>query len=84
MITIKNLNTQSRHATIDLDYEDALCLLNSLYQVSKFDDVDKEANFDEVYSNIIMLHSLLKQGHLPEFELDQMYKLSCGPTKDTH
>ena len=42
MITIKNLNTVSRRATIDLDYEDALCLLNSLYEVHKFDDVEKD------------------------------------------
>ena len=82
MITIKNLNTQSRRATIDMDYEDALCLLNSLYQVSKFSDIDKDANFDEVYSNIIMLQSLLKQGHIPEFELSNMYKLMCGPVKE--
>ena len=83
MITIKNLNTQSRRVTIDMDYEDALCLLNSLYQVSKFSDIDKDANFDEVYSKIIMLQSLLKNGHIPEFELDQMYKLMCGPVKES-
>ena len=83
MITIKNLNIQSRQATIDMDYEDSLCLLNSMYQVSKFSDIDKDANFDEVYSKIIMLHSLLKHGHLPEFELDNMYKLMCGPVKES-
>lgn len=83
MITIKNLNTQSRRATIDMDYEDALCLLNSLYQVSKFSDVDKDANFDDVYSKIILIQSLLKHGHIPEFELNQMYKLMCGPVKES-
>ncbi len=83
MITIKSLNTQSRRATIDLDYEDALCLVNGLYHLSQFNDVDKDPNFDEVYSKIIMLHSLLKHGHLPEFELDLMYKLMCGPVKET-
>lgn len=82
MITIKNLNTQSRRVTIDMDYEDALCLLNSLYQVSKFSDIDKDANFDDVYSKIILLQSLLKHGHIPEFELNQMYKLMCGPVKE--
>ena len=48
MMLIKNLNTTSRRATIDMDYEDALCLLNSLYQVSKFEDVEKDENFNEV------------------------------------
>ena len=66
MITIKNLNNVSRRATIDIDYEDALCLLNSLYQLHKFEDIEKDENFDKVYSNIMMLHSLLKHSHIPE------------------
>ena len=78
MITIKYLNTTTRRATIDLDYEDALCLLNSLYQLSKFDDIEKDDNFNEVYSGIIMLHSLLKHSHIPEWELQQMYRLTVG------
>lgn len=78
MITIKNLNTTSRRATIDLDYEDALCLLNSLYQLHKSEDIEKDQNFNNVYSNIMMLHSLLKHSHIPEWELQQMYKLTIG------
>jgi hypothetical protein len=78
MITIKNLNTTTRRATIDIDYEDALCLLNSLYQLSKFNDIEKDENFNEVYSSIIMLHSLLKHSHIPEWELRQMYRLRIG------
>ena len=81
MITIKNLDTQSKKATINLDYEDALCLLNSMYQVSKFSDIDKDANFDEVYSKIILLQSLLKHGHVPEWELGQIFKLVYGDRK---
>ena len=76
MITIKNLNTTTRRATIDIDYEDALCLLNSLYQVLKFEDIEKDENFNRVYSNIMMLHSLLKHSHIPDWELQQMYKLT--------
>ena len=75
MITIKNFNTVSRKATIDIDYEDALCLLNSLYQLHKFEDIEKDENFNRVYSNIMMLHSLLKHSHIPDWELQQMYKL---------
>ena len=78
MILIKNLNTTSRRATIDIDYEDALCLLNSLYQVSKFEDVEKDENFNSVYSNIMMIHSLLKHQHIPDWELQQMYRLTIG------
>ena len=78
MITIKNLNTVSRRATIDIDYEEALCLLNSLYQLSKLEDTAKDENFNEVYSSIIMLHSLLKHSHIPDWELQQMYKLTIG------
>lgn len=77
MITIKNLNTTTRKATIDIDYEDALCLLNSLYHLS-FEDIEKDQNFNEVYSNIIMLHSLLKHSHIPDWELQQMYELTIG------
>lgn len=78
MITIKNLSTTTRKATIDIDYEDALCLLNSLYHLSKFNDIEKDENFNEVYSSIMMLHSLLKQSHIPEWELQQMYRLTIG------
>lgn len=78
MITIKNLNTTTRKATIDIDYEEAICLLNSLYRLSTFDDVEKDENFNEVYSSIIMLHSLLKHSHIPDWELQQMYKLTIG------
>lgn len=78
MITIKNLNTTTRRATIDIDYEDALCLLNSLYQLHKFADIEKDQNFNNVYSNIIMLFSLLKHSHIPEWELQQMYRLTIG------
>lgn len=78
MITIKNLNTTTRRATIDIDYEEAICLLNSLYRLSTFENVEKDENFNEVYSSIIMLHSLLKHSHIPDWELQQMYKLTIG------
>ena len=80
---IKTLNTTSRRATIDIDYEDALCLVNALYHLSQLDNVEKDENFDEVYANVTMLHSLLKHQHIPDFELDAIYKLRCGPIKET-
>ena len=78
MIAIKNLNTASRRATIDIDYEEALCLLNSLYQLSKLEDIEKDENFNRVYSNIMILHSLLKHSQIPDWEVQQMYRLRIG------
>jgi hypothetical protein len=82
MITIKNLNTQNRRVTIDIDYEDALCLVNSLYQVSRFEDIEKDKNFNEVYANVTMLHALLKHQHIPDFDLDTIYKLRYTSVKE--
>ena len=81
MMLIKNLNTTSRRATIDIDYEDALCLVNALYHLSQLDNVEKDENFDEVYANVTMLHSLLKHQHIPDFELDIIHKLRCAPVE---
>ena len=50
MMLIKTLNTTSRRATIDIDYEDARCLVNALYQLSQLDNVEKDENFNEVYA----------------------------------
>lgn len=79
MITIKNLNTTSRRAIIGIDYEDALCLVSALYHLSQLDNVEEIENFNKVYSDVTMLHSLLKHEHIPEFELDTIYKLRCAP-----
>lgn len=78
MMLIKTLNTTSRRATIDIDYEDALCLVNALYHLSQLDNIEKDENFNEVYANVTMLHSLLKHQHIPDFELDTIYKLRCA------
>ena len=83
MITINKLNTESRRATIELDYEDALCLVNSMFQLSTLDKIEKDGNFDEVYASVMLLHTLLKHRHLPDFELDAIHKLRCGPVKET-
>lgn len=81
MMLIKTLNTTSRRATIDIDYEDALCLVNALYHLSQLDNVEKDENFNEVYANVTMLHALLKHQHIPDFELDTIYKLRCAPVE---
>lgn len=83
MITIKSLETTRRTATIELDYEDALCLVNSMYQLSQCDKIEKDDNFDDVYASVMLLHTLLKHRHLPDFELEAIHKLRCGPVKET-
>lgn len=81
MITINKLDTQNRKLTIDIDYEDLNCILNSMYHVHNFDDIEKQSNFNEVYANIILLQSLCKHRHLPEWELGQIFKLVYGDRK---
>lgn len=82
MILIKSLNTTDRRATIDIDYKDALCLVNALYQLSTLDNIKKNENFDKVYADVTMLHALLKHQHIPDFELDTIYKLRCAPVEE--
>ena len=76
-MTIRELNTDRRFVTVTLDYEDLCCVNNALYQLSKFDDVDKDKNFDIVRKRFIELFALVKHGHIPEFELNIMHKLLC-------
>ncbi len=78
---IRELNTNSKFVTVTLDYDEVRCLSNSLYEVSKFDDVEKEHNFNNVYAKIIELFSLVKHGKIPEFELKLIYKLLFGATE---
>lgn len=74
-MTIRELNTNSGFVTVTLDYEDLRCINNSLYELSRFDDVEKDNNFDIVRKRFIELFSLVKHGHIPEFELNLMHKL---------
>ena len=66
---IRELNTDRKIATVTLDYDELRCLCNSMYQLSKVDNVDKEGNFDNVYAKTIELFSLVKHGMIPAFEL---------------
>ena len=51
--TIRELNTDSKFVTVTLDYEDLRCVNNSLYELSRFDDVEKDKNFDIVRKNLL-------------------------------
>lgn len=72
---IRELNTNNKTATVTFDYDELRCLSNSLYEVSKFDDVKKDGNFNNVYAKVIELFALVKHCMIPEFELRMMYKL---------
>ena len=77
-MNIREINTNGRFATVTFDYDELRCLCNSLYGVSKFDDVEKDDNFNNVYAKIIELFALVKHGKIPEFELRKMYELFYG------
>ena len=72
---IREINTNSKFATVTFDYDELRCLCNSLYQVSEFDDVEKDKDFNNVYAKIIELFALVKHCKIPGFELKLMYKL---------
>ena len=67
---IRELNTNSKIVTVTLDYEEVKCVVNSLYELSKFDDVEKDKEFDTVRKKFIELFALIN-----EFELNLIYKL---------
>lgn len=77
-MNIRELNTSSKMVTVTLDYDELRCINNAMYQVSKFDDVEKDKNFNNVRAKIIELFALVKHGMIPEFELQWMYKLLCN------
>ena len=64
-----------RHAVIELSYDELRCLANSLFALSTVQDIEKDSNFNEVRKSITEFFALVKHGHIPDFELKQMYKL---------
>ena len=72
---IRDLSTNNKVVTVTFNYDELRCINNSLFYLSKFDDVDKDRNLDDVRAKFIELFALVKHGIIPEFELKQMYKL---------
>lgn len=72
---IKELSTSSKRVTIEFDYEELRCIKNALYQISRFDDIEKDSNFKNVRADVIGLFQLMKFGKITEFGLQNMYKL---------
>lgn len=71
---IRELNTEEI-ATVTLNYDELRCLNNSLYQLSKCVEIEKDSNFNSVYAQIIEVFALVKHGKIPHFELDHIHKL---------
>ena len=74
---ICTVNTSGKWATVTFDYDELRCVVNALFEVSRFDDVEKDDNFNDVRAKFIELFALVKHGNIPNFELKQMYKLLC-------
>lgn len=74
-MVIREINTNSKLATVTFNYDELRCLNNSMYQVSRFDDVEKDPEFNSVYAKVIELFALVKHGMIPVFELRLMCKL---------
>ncbi len=72
---IRDLSTSNKTVTVTFDYDELRCVNEALFHLSKFDDIDKGSNFDNVRAKFIELFSLVKNGNIPEFELKCMYNL---------
>ena len=74
---IKELHTGDS-VIVKLDYDELRCINNSLYELSRYDDLEKDDNLNDVRAKFIELFALVKHGKIPEFELDLIYKLLCN------
>ena len=71
---IQELHT-GNSVVVKLNYDELRCINNSLYELSRYDDLEKEDNLNDVRAKFIELFALVKHGHIPEFELNLMHKL---------
>lgn len=69
-MVIKELSTTNyKHAVVELSYDEIRCLNNSLYQVCKAEGIDTDYDVELMHAKMLELFSLVKHGHIPEFEL---------------
>jgi hypothetical protein len=75
-VTIENIDRKNKHITLTLDIEETRDLTNLLFHARKVKPEDKELSSSEydLNANMIMAHSLLKNGMIPEFELGLINK----------
>ena len=71
---IREINTNSKIATVTFNYDELRCLCNSMAQLGscKF---EKDKDFNNVYAKTIELFCLVKHCMIPEFEMKEIYKL---------
>lgn len=74
-MNIRELNTNTGSVTVSLNYNELKCINNSMYRLSKIDDVKKDENFNVVRARVIELFTLVKYGMIPAFELGLICKL---------
>lgn len=81
-MVIRELNTDTKFATVTLSYDEIRCISNSLYQLSKVDEKDKEFDLQLMNAKMLELFSLIKHGMIPEFELGIIHDLICNYNKE--
>jgi hypothetical protein len=81
-MVIRELNTDAKFATITLSYDEIRCISNSLYQLSKVEEKDKEFDLQLMNAKMLELFSLIKHGMIPEFELGVIHDLIYNYNKE--
>lgn len=81
-MVIKELNTDAKFATVTLSYDEIRCISNSLYQLSKVEEKDKEFDLQLMNAKMLELFSLIKHGMIPEFELGIIHDLIYNYNKE--
>ena len=84
---IRKLDSCSRTVTVELDYDELRCVNNALYELSRYDDLEKDHDFNLVRKRFMEVFTILKHGYIPAFELNIMYDLLFSnemPTEDTN
>ena len=84
---IRKLDSGSRTVTVELDYDELRCVNNALYELSRYDDLEKDHDFNLVRKRFMEVFTILKHGYIPAFELNIMHDLLFSnemPTEDTN
>lgn len=85
---IKKLDSGSGIVTVELNYDELRCVNNALYELSRYDDLEKDHDFKLVRKRFMEVFTILKHGYIPGFELnimhDLIFKHDEMPAEDTN
>lgn len=85
---IKKLDSGSGIVTVELNYDELRCVNNALYELSRYDDLEKDHDFKLVRKRFMEVFTILKHGYIPGFELNIMHDLifrnNDMPAEDTN